>query len=847
MIPADTLRVFRRASRGYVAHTDLFWARARQTSSQQHRGDHSPELEAVNRRAVASAERALKRTYSVSEVANAERLYEIDRAFCEAFYRELSVDLGQKALASMESIHRELWNRYLHQTTDQADKLRDLARAASAWLVYKAGSPFPMIEEDEAYWRNLSRIGPPPEPGQVPLRRPALPGGVRDEEPGDTDLMDASIPIPEDPQPGQPLGPDLPHRYRAWGRPDADHAPFALEAMGASSEAALKFRLLAPEAGGHPVLLMFEQRLGETAPLSPAQLYLTLRKPVSARNVDLLALVRKVEQFLHDGLQTYRDNLQERKWEELRPVLENTKLLLFPRLEASSAEHRFSNHLIEEIVGFEWREIVQIVSLGIAVGLGILLAAPTLAGSLGLSAAAIGTAMVAADITLVVVNAGIAIRQHQERTTANRFAAIDEGLRVASTSDNLFWDVTMDVLMLIVPPAAGVGIRTARRAWLARAMRAIPDPNVVRNVATPTVRRRALASLESPRGTSAPSADAPTPVDVAGGARAADPPSAAVRQDAPEVPARPQSADPNVSGRGVATDPFAALSSTQRRRISRVRTALTGSQRNRIDLEVVHDYLRFFMSRGHSLDEAIELTGRWANIQAGLQRLGQANLPNPNNLRPMQEYLSQPGVSIERALSDAESRIAIRLGEAPPNPAGLDRARAAEVRGRQGRRVTTPRMSRSEGLIEYGESDLSRAVIRRRSQNQDFGLRNYAAVEYLDPDGIRRVAVLRSQPNVAHSEPRLIEALRRGGIEPDRITRLYTERSPCVTRAHCSAFLRNTLSPDARVTWSFDFETEVDAAEAIQQGLRRQANRDLGRQVRPGSVTNPRTDVIDPE
>lgn len=280
------------------------------------------------------------------------------------------------------------------------------------------------------------------------------------------------------------------------------------------------------------------------------------------------------------------------------------------------------------------------------------------------------------------------------------------------------------------------------------------------------------------------------------------------------------------------TDPFSALTHSQQRQISIARTELSGSTHSRIELEVVHDYIRYFISRGATIDEAVEQTRRWANIQADLQRLGISDLPNPRDLTQMREYLGQPGVSVERALADAEASIEIRLSQLPPNATDVDPARARAVRGEELPQIRTPRLADHEGLLEYGASDLSEAVIQRRQLLGDYGGRNYAAIEFVDPNGVRRIFVTRSLPAVIHSEPRLIEALRQAGIDPSKITRLYTERSPCVTGSSCSTYLQAQLSPSARITWSFDFETTVDVGDDMQAALRQLANRSLRLAVR---------------
>ena len=794
--------------------------------------DRLPEYDEMLRRRLRSAERDLKSAYAVSTVAAAEARLTRDTAFCRAFLEKSALELGREALRSMRSITHSLKDRYIEQRPGASDELRDLARSLAAWLVYKAGAPYATLAEDEPYWRFQSRLGPPPEP--APPSPPPLPGGVRD--PADAGVSTSG---------GSLQGPPLTGRWRPWGDPDPAYAEYPLAFFGLADANALKRRLLAPEAGGHTVLLMFEQRL-DGEPLDPVHLYETVRRSPARRDAELVKAVGKVELYLREGLATYEENLRARDWEELRPLLVSVKALLFPGGGTGSPERRFADHLIGEIVGVTLRDIFEVATLVVGIALGVMLAVPTLGGSIGLSAGALSAALVAFDVGTVAVSIGIAVRQYEERSEANRFAAIDEALRVASATDDLTRSIAIDVLLLLVPPVAEAtvrrGVRAAENVWARRASRAAAE-EMQALIETPATRARNARAIESPRATGSDARLTTRP-------RETPPVGEARPREAPPVE-RPR---PSRAARGVAppADPFASLTTSQRRRISVAQTALTGSlsRRDRVPLERVHEHIRYFMSRGATLDEAVEQTRRWGNILTDAERLNIA--VDRTDIESVRHRFR--GHDVDQVLTELERSAEVNfvreeslgLDVRQVDRRNLARERAREVTGDPpARTLPGVRFDERRGLIAYGDSDLSQRVIQERVKARDFNGGNYAAVEFVNQDGDLEVYAMRSLRTErgvrgVHSEVRLIEGLAQQGIDPSRVTRLYTERSPCVTGANCTTYLRERLPPGAKVTWSFDYGTTEEVSKAMQHALMDLANKFMEEEVRSGGIAIPR-------
>ncbi len=102
----------------------------------------------------------------------------------------------------------------------------------------------------------------------------------------------------------------------------------------------------------------------------------------------------------------------------------------------------------------------------------------------------------------------------------------------------------------------------------------------------------------------------------------------------------------------------------------------------------------------------------------------------------------------------------------------------------------------------------------RRISNYPQTEGNMAVMEYIDSyadDGtpILKTVVHRSDfVGKRHAEIVLLEQLQSRGINPERITRAYSELQPCVASGNnCRRVLQQALSPDATVYYRFDYET----------------------------------------
>ncbi len=133
------------------------------------------------------------------------------------------------------------------------------------------------------------------------------------------------------------------------------------------------------------------------------------------------------------------------------------------------------------------------------------------------------------------------------------------------------------------------------------------------------------------------------------------------------------------------------------------------------------------------------------------------------------------------------------------------------------------RSLRAVGEVAYGSTDLSRAVKAARAglPNPET-LRNGAIFEYLS-NGRRVLSdVAWSRPGV-HAERAVWQTLSRLGVQPEQVTRIYSELEPCIIptpAAGCKAFISRMFS-NARVTWSFEYGDAASraAGNAARQNL----------------------------
>jgi hypothetical protein len=103
-----------------------------------------------------------------------------------------------------------------------------------------------------------------------------------------------------------------------------------------------------------------------------------------------------------------------------------------------------------------------------------------------------------------------------------------------------------------------------------------------------------------------------------------------------------------------------------------------------------------------------------------------------------------------------------------------------------------------EGPVSYGGTDLSQLAFDHRMQNRVLPGQNVAVFE-LDNGELISTANI---PGGDHSEEIIDKYLRDRGVDPDRVTRVYSERSPCSSERHACAG-RVGRYRNAKVTWTF--------------------------------------------
>ncbi|TDC15319.1 hypothetical protein E1265_26895 [Streptomyces sp. 8K308] len=122
-----------------------------------------------------------------------------------------------------------------------------------------------------------------------------------------------------------------------------------------------------------------------------------------------------------------------------------------------------------------------------------------------------------------------------------------------------------------------------------------------------------------------------------------------------------------------------------------------------------------------------------------------------------------------------------------------------------------------EGLIPYNSDALSHAAFEARVRAGIPPGRNVAAAQV---DGLDRPVIGFSKGNGYHSENHILDQLADMGIDPSRITALYSERQPCDV---CGPMLDDVLSPGTPVSWSVPWGTD--------QALRDASNEMLGQMI----------------
>lgn len=156
---------------------------------------------------------------------------------------------------------------------------------------------------------------------------------------------------------------------------------------------------------------------------------------------------------------------------------------------------------------------------------------------------------------------------------------------------------------------------------------------------------------------------------------------------------------------------------------------------------------------------------------------------------------------LDQILKQVEDREAILMHQIRPG-AKTQEARASEAIGSFSTKTPIDKTVGAEGRIVYRSSDLSEKAFQLRKDLEYFKGKNVAVIEYLDDNGELQIIDF-ALTNKSHSERILINRLEAKKINLNRVTRLYTELSPCEYFG-CGPLLKRSI-PNAKVTWSFDY------------------------------------------
>ena len=111
---------------------------------------------------------------------------------------------------------------------------------------------------------------------------------------------------------------------------------------------------------------------------------------------------------------------------------------------------------------------------------------------------------------------------------------------------------------------------------------------------------------------------------------------------------------------------------------------------------------------------------------------------------------------------------------------------------------------KSSGQVSYGNTDLSKKAIAFRQKNNIYSARNVAVFEYKE-NGVTKTIVVVSERGVGHAERLAGKKLNDMGIQPNQVTRIYSELEPCnVPGGYCKNYINKTYT-NAEVTYSFEY------------------------------------------
>ncbi len=121
--------------------------------------------------------------------------------------------------------------------------------------------------------------------------------------------------------------------------------------------------------------------------------------------------------------------------------------------------------------------------------------------------------------------------------------------------------------------------------------------------------------------------------------------------------------------------------------------------------------------------------------------------------------------------------------------------------------------------VKYGEGLSALAQSRRLKGGAKAGI-NLSVIEYMD-DGVRRHKLFKSVPDLMHSEEIAYTWLTKRGLDPESVTRLYSEFHPCSDR--CDDLVRQVF-PKAQIeyTWPYKSQSRKDFISNIGRRLKRE-------------------------
>ncbi|MBW5470854.1 hypothetical protein GPJ61_23855 [Brevibacillus formosus] len=117
--------------------------------------------------------------------------------------------------------------------------------------------------------------------------------------------------------------------------------------------------------------------------------------------------------------------------------------------------------------------------------------------------------------------------------------------------------------------------------------------------------------------------------------------------------------------------------------------------------------------------------------------------------------------------------------------------------------------------VEYGSNDLSKAAQQFRIDNNITGGQNVLIAEAEVNGVVKRYQIVSIREEIVlgeetiekiiHSEKIFDDIMKKEGISPDQVKRIYSEREPCILDGHNCKQLLSKEYPNAEVTYSFEY------------------------------------------